>query len=148
MLRDLLQDVKVVAEFTGLYAFLEALVQAVEPEDTDATRKRCQADGKIDQLHIVERRHIEARAAWAQLEASLREELTEAKAEIESLRPDAEIGRLVREMQLDSSLRHVASRYHAFIYVRASFEWGHVISVDSPAEALRSIQEVGDAEMS
>ena len=44
------------------------------PEDTAATiRER--------QRFIVERRHIEARAAWAQLEASLRDELAEAKAE-------------------------------------------------------------------
>ena len=73
----------------------------------------------------------------------------QAEAELETKNTDAEIGRMVRRMPANTGLKHYSNgTWYAMRYCR-DVGWC-TIRVDfgthNPAEALRSIQEVGDAE--
>lgn len=141
-------------DYLDIYALLKALVEAVEERD--------QATGERENL-------LESCRWWKQCCMNAKHQLAEAKAEIEKLRgkceweelckgypglcaeaevvvksikADAEIGRLVRGMRPNSGLRYVGGRYHALAYVYPA--WGGLTAADTPAEALRAIQTLGE----
>ena len=155
------------------YDLLEALVEAVEPDETptveeyndvrDTTIRKlrkelAQAKAEIERLEknrdYLRRQTIRARDTRVEL----CRQLTEARVELESYtasgNADAEIGQLVWNMRRGTRLvRGTVGLYWGSKYTGGSFEaaesWvcahGDGCAVDDPAEALRSIQEVGDA---
>jgi len=117
-------------------------VEALEPEDTDATIRKL----RVERLDLrVERDDIDQKCS------EVEHELTEAKKELESytdsVNADAEIGRLVRGMRPGASLYRDPNRLSVLCW------WGlhsHPYicqKTDDPTEALQALQEVGDGEL-
>lgn len=104
MLRELLQKVSEhPSDYFHHYRMFEALVKEFEA------------------AHIVERRLVEARAAWGQLEASLREELAESHAER---------GRLARKWGK-------AEKWKSLLRQRAEVAESRLAEAKAEIEALR-----------
>ena len=179
-LRELLRLVAISNETLGSRTFnlLGALVDELEaqrpPEvdariadltaDRDSWERQCRNAERGELAEAKGRDEAKARVKYLETEHNRAQtqngrnlqRLTEAKAEIETLRAellanveglmaDAAIGRLVRGMDSHTRLR----RWHQFYEAErwSSTGWYSVVDAqESAAEALRSIQEVGDAE--
>lgn len=122
-LRDLLRGVSKKDDKYSRYVLFEALVQAVEPKDTNATirklREELEAKARDSRWEAVakkmERKHDEAKAETEGLRTRLTQERAvaladirrickerdEARAEIERLRPLAENWQLVLGLRND-----------------------------------------------
>ena len=130
------------------YALVGALVEkleALEPEDIDATIRELReelAEAKAEATRWREESNLEmaARMMGKPLGPGL-------AAEFEKLKADAEIGRLVRGMQPNTSLRYARNEYHAARCIPGvGFRYIGDTDTAGPTEALRVIQkEVGDA---
>jgi len=130
------------------------VVSPPEPEDIDATI--CELRQKCAELQETVDMYVD-RPFWDDMHqlvvSKLRKELAEAKvemAEIERLRPLADLGQLVWGMALGTRLERTADQVIApragfWAYRCVENTWRFVKGAwDDPAEALRSIQKVDD----